>query len=133
MQKNDRPKSQSNSPEGMIDLIDDAVSEIVEDVSELVNAKIELAKLDAIEVFAGLMSNIVLTFMGMIAFGCLLISLALFFGEFLGQRSIGFLIIGFTFVGILTFLALFKPDLLRDSFLKILWREVNRKKTTQGT
>jgi len=122
--KDDRQHEKS-----VIELLDETLSQSLDDFSEILTAKIELAKLDAIELLSGIAANIVLVLISLVGASCLFIALALYLGELFGQRSLGFLAIGSVLVGAVVFINVFQPLWVRNVFLRFFWREYQRRQS----
>jgi hypothetical protein len=124
--KNDRRREKS-----IIELLDETLSQSLDDFSDLLTAKVELAKLDAIELLSGIAANVVLVLISLIGASCLFIALALYLGELFGQRSLGFLAIGGVLIGVVVFINIFQPLWVRNLFLKFFWHEYQRKQSSK--
>lgn len=120
--KDAREKSLSES-------LDEAFSQSLDDVSDLISAKLELAKLDALELFSSLAASLAVALLWVVGASCLFIALALYLGELFGQRSLGFLAIGVAILAAVSFLNWLQPDWLRKAFLKLFWREYQRRQS----
>lgn len=125
--KDDRRREQS-----IIELLDESLSQSLDDFSEILTAKVELAKLDAIELLSSIAATIVLVLVSLIGALCLFIAFALYLGELFGQRSLGFLAIGVLLVGATSFINIFQPLWLRNMFLKIFWREYQTRQSSKS-
>jgi hypothetical protein len=124
--KNDRRREKS-----IIELLDETLSQSLDDFSDLLTAKVELTKLDAIELLSGIAANVVLVLISLIGASCLFIALALYLGELFGQRSLGFLAIGGVLIGVVVFINIFQPLWVRNLFLKFFWHEYQRKQSSK--
>jgi len=124
--KNDRRREKS-----IIELLDETLSQSLDDFSDLLTAKVELAKLDAIELLSGIAANVVLVLISLIGASCLFIALALYLGELFGQRLLGFLAIGGVLIGVVVFINIFQPLWVRNLFLKFFWHEYQRKQSSK--
>jgi hypothetical protein len=125
--KDDRRREQS-----IIELLDESLSQSLDDFSEILTAKVELAKLDAIELLSSIAATIVLVLVSLVGASCLFIAFALYLGELFGQRSLGFLAIGVVLVGAISFITIFQPLWLRNMFLKIFWREYQTRQSSKS-
>ncbi len=125
--KEDRQREKS-----VIELLDETLSQSLDDFSDLLTAKVELAKLDAIELLSGIAANIVLVLISLVGASCLFIALALYLGELFGQRSLGFLAIGGVLIGMVVFINVFQPLWVRNVFLKFFWREYQRRQSLKS-
>ncbi len=125
--KDDRRREKS-----LVDLLDETLSQSLDDFSDMLTAKVELAKLDAIELLSGIAANIVLVLISLVGASCLFIALALYLGELFGQRSLGFLAIGSVLIGAVVFMNIFQPLWVRNVFLKFFWREYQRRQSLKS-
>ncbi len=125
--KGDRPREKS-----VIELLDESLSQSLDDLSDMLTAKVELAKLDAIELLSGIVATLVLVLTSIVGASCLFIALALYLGEIFGQRSLGFLAVGVVLIGAVVFLNVFQPLFVRNLFLKIFWREYQRRQSSKS-
>jgi hypothetical protein len=123
--KDDRRRKKS-----VIELLDETLSQSLDDFSDMLTAKVELAKLDAIELLSGIIAKVVLVLISLVGASCLFIALALYLGELFGQRSLGFLAIGGVLIGAVVFINVFQPLWVRNLFLKFLWREYQRRQSS---
>jgi|YNPMSStandDraft_2_1061718.scaffolds.fasta_scaffold00812_14 hypothetical protein len=123
--KDDRRREKS-----VIELLDETLSQSLDDFSDMLTAKVELAKLDAIELLSGIIAKVVLVLISLVGASCLFIALALYLGELFGQRSLGFLAIGGVLIGAVVFINVFQPLWVRNLFLKFLWREYQRRQSS---
>ncbi len=126
--KDDRRREKS-----IIELLDETLSQSLDDFSDLLTAKVELAKLDALELLSGIASTVVLVLISLVGASCLFIALALYLGELFGQRSLGFLAIGGVLIGVVVFIKVVQPLWVRNLFLKFFWREYQRKQSSTPT
>ncbi len=124
--KDDRRREKS-----VIELLDESLSQSLDDFSDMLTAKVELAKLDAIELLSGIAANIVLVLVSIVGASCLFIALALYLGELFGQRSLGFLAVGVVLIGAVVFINRFQPSFVRNLFLKFFWREYQRRQSSK--
>jgi len=123
--KDDRRREKS-----VIELLDETLSQSLDDFSDMLTAKVELAKLDAIELLSGIIAKVVLVLISLVGASCLFIALAVYLGELFGQRSLGFLAIGGVLIGAVVFINVFQPLWVRNLFLKFLWREYQRRQSS---
>ncbi len=124
--KDDRRREKS-----VIELLDETLSQSLDDFSDMLTAKVELAKLDAIELLSGIIAKVVLVLISLVGASCLFIALALYLGELFGQRSLGFLAIGGVLIGVVVFINIFQPLWVRNLFLKFFWHEYQRKQSSK--
>ncbi|MFQ3596917.1 MAG: hypothetical protein SNJ55_00025 [Chloroherpetonaceae bacterium] len=124
-------KDNRQREKSVIELLDESLSQSLDDFSDMVTAKVELAKIDAIELLSGIAANIVLVLISIVGASCLFIALALYLGEILGQRSLGFLTIGGVLIGTVVLINVFQPSLVRNLFLKFFWREYQQRQSSK--
>lgn len=125
-------KADRQRKKSVIELLDELLSQSLDDFSDILTAKIELAKLDAIEFLSGIAANIALVLISLVGASCLFIALALYLGEIFGQRSLGFLAIGGVLIGVVVFINVFQPLLVRNLFLKFFWCEYQKSRTKKA-
>ncbi len=123
-------KDDRRHEKSIVELLDETLSQSLDEFSDMLTAKVELAKLDAIELLSGIASNLVLVLISLVGASCLFIALALYLGELFGQRSLGFLAIGGVLIGAVVFINVFQPLWVRNLFLKFLWREYQRRQSS---
>jgi hypothetical protein len=122
-------KDDRRHEKSIVELLDETLSQSLDEFSDMLTAKVELAKLDAIELLSGIASNLVLVLISLVGASCLFIALALYLGELFGQRSLGFLAIGGVLIGAVVFINIFRPLWVRNLFLKFFWREYQRRQS----
>jgi hypothetical protein len=83
--KDDRRRKKS-----VIELLDETLSQSLDDFSDMLTAKVELAKLDAIELLSGIIAKVVLVLISLVGASCLFIALALYLGELFGHARLAF-------------------------------------------
>lgn len=120
-------KDNRRHEKSVIELLDESLSQSLDDFSDMLTAKVELAKLDAIELLSGIAATVVLVLISLVGALCLFIALALYLGEIFGQRSLGFLAVGSVLIGAVVFINVFQPLWVRDLFLKFFWHEYQRR------
>lgn len=127
--KDERQREKSVREKSVIELLDESLSQSLDDVSDILSAKVELAKLDAIELLSVIAANVVAVLIALLGASCLFIALALYLGELFGQRSLGFLAIGGALIGALVLMNFLRPLWLRKLFLKMFWREYQHRQS----
>lgn len=126
--KNNRQREKS-----LIELLDESVSQSLNDFSDILTAKIELAKLDALELLSSIAATIVIVLISLMGALCLLIALALYLGEIFGQRSLGFLSVGGVLIGAVVFIKVFQPLWVQNLFLKFFWQMYRNSQLSKST
>ncbi len=112
--------SAKGARKGIPGLIDKTVSSTYEDLMAIIEAKLELVKIDLTEKVALLGALLILLVIFMIGTAYFITSLALLVGELVGHPFIGYLAISLFFLGIFTVLTRFRPELLKNFIHKIL-------------
>ncbi|MGQ9805227.1 MAG: hypothetical protein ACUVRP_04010 [Chlorobiales bacterium] len=125
-------KADRQREKSIIELLDESLSQSLDDFSDILTAKVELAKLDAIDLLSGIAANIALVLISLVGASCLFVALALYLGEIFGQRSLGFLAIGGVLIGVVVFINVFQPLLVRNLFLKFFWREYQKSRSKKA-
>lgn len=113
-------KGRERSRSGIPGLIDSTVTSTYEDILAIVEAKIELVKIELTEKIALVSALVLLLVFMLIGSAYLLTSFALLTGELLGHTWLGFLIVGLLFLGCFAFFTKAKPDALKNVIHKIL-------------
>jgi hypothetical protein len=114
------------------DIVEQVITDSYDDITEIITAKIELAKLDIMEVFAALAAGLAIASVGLIGAFYLLTSLALFLGELFNSRSLGFLAVGTVMMLGAGVLIRVYPDFLKSFFLKVILSEYEQKSRYVG-
>ncbi|MFN3344245.1 MAG: hypothetical protein ACK4XY_01370 [Chloroherpetonaceae bacterium] len=131
MRDDRQPPFERLHEKSIIELLDESLSQSLDDASDLLTAKVELAKLDAMELLSSIAANVVLVLISLVGASCLFIALALYLGELFGQRSLGFLAIGALLIGAVVFINIFQPLWVRNLFLKFFWREYQQRQSSK--
>lgn len=105
---------------GIPGLIDRTVSSTYEDVMAIIEAKIELIRIDLTEKVALLGALLILLMVLMIGTAYFITSVALLVGELLGHQFLGYLAISLLFISVFAFFTKFRPDMLKNFIHKIL-------------
>lgn len=105
---------------GIPGLIDKTVTSTYDDIMAIIEAKMELIKIDLTEKVALIGALLILLVVFMIGTAYFITSLALLVGELLGHTFLGYLAISLLFLGIFVTLTRFRPDLLKNFIHKIL-------------
>ena len=112
--------SPSESKAGIPGLIDKTVSSTYDDIMAIIEAKMELIKIDLTEKVALVGALLILLVIFMIGTAYFITSAALLVGELLGHPFLGYLAISLLFLVTFTVLTKFRPDLLKNFIHKIL-------------
>ncbi len=116
-QKNPTPRSQKK---GIPGLIDKTVSSTYDDLMAIIEAKMELLKIELTDKVALIGALLILLVIFMIGTAYFITSVALLVGELLGHPFLGYLAISLLFISTFVVLTRFRPDLLRNFIHKIL-------------
>jgi hypothetical protein len=112
--------SSKGSKTGIPGLIDKTVSSTYDDIMAIIEAKMELVKIDLTEKVALVGALLILLVIFMIGTAYFITSAALLVGELLGHPFLGYLAISLLFIVTFTVLTKFRPDLLKNFIHKIL-------------
>ena len=100
--------------------INESATSTYEDVVAIIEAKIELLKLEMTEKLALVGASVLLGVILIIGTGYFITTLALLAGELLGHPFLGYLLVSFIFLLCFLFFTKFRPLLLKNLILKIL-------------
>ncbi|NTV92466.1 MAG: DUF2207 domain-containing protein [Chlorobiaceae bacterium] len=101
-------------------MLDNTVTSTYEDVVSIVDAKIELVKLDLTKKISVVAAIVILALVLLIAIAYLITTVALLLGEITGHLFIGYLLVSLIFLGCFVFFAKFRPELLQNLIQKTL-------------
>jgi uncharacterized membrane protein YqjE len=105
---------------GIPNMIEDAVTSSYDDLMTIIEAKIELVRIEITEKIALVASLLILAGILIIAAAYLITTLALLIGELLGHLYLGYLLVSLLFIGSFVFFTKFRPELLKNLIHKIL-------------
>jgi hypothetical protein len=105
---------------GIPGLIDKTISSTYDDLMAIIEAKLELLRIDLTEKVALVGALLILLVVLMIGTAYFITSLALLVGELLGHAFLGYLAISLMFLFTFAFFTRFRPDLLKNFIHKIL-------------
>lgn len=125
MSDRNRPPTRGARPPHLTDVIADAIESSYRDISAIVSAKIDLAKLDLAEIIAGLAASLVVVLIATVSVACLMIAVALLIGEWLGKPSLGFLTLGIVIGLIAVYFAKASPNALKNFFWKLIFAKLD--------
>lgn len=114
-------------------MILDTIESSYRDLSVIISAKIDLAKLDLAEIIASVLASLVIGLIGLIGGAYLLVALALFLGELLGRPSIGFLVMGMILSLVAVYLARVSPELLKNFFWRLVFAKLDELERQRST
>jgi len=112
--------SQRDHKKGIPGLIDKTVSSTYDDLMTIIEAKLELIRIDLTEKVALVGALLILLVVFMIGTAYFITSVALLVGELLGHPFLGYFAISLFFISIFAFFTKFRPDLLKNFIHKIL-------------
>jgi len=118
------PKKQKHPPRfaksGIPGLIDEAVSSTYEDLMAIIEAKLELLRIELTEKVALVGAILILVLILLIGVAYLITSIALGLGELFGHAFLGYLAVSLLFLVCFAVFTKFRPDTLKDFIHKIL-------------
>jgi hypothetical protein len=106
--------------DGIHRLLENTVSSTYEDLMAIIDAKVELIKIDLAEKIALVASLLVLVLVMVVGIAYLITTAALLIGELLGHLFLGYLIVSLFFIVLFVFFTKIRPDLLKNVIHKIL-------------
>jgi len=117
-EKSRTPATQKKS--GIHKLLDESASSTYDDVMAILEAKIELLKIEMTEKISLAGAAVVLGVILIIGTGYLITTIALLVGELLGHTFLGYLLVSLIFLSTFLFLTRYKPLLLKNLIQKLL-------------
>jgi hypothetical protein len=105
---------------GIQQMLDESATSTYKDIVAIIEAKIELLKIEMTETLALVGASVVLGVILVIGTGYFITTLALLAGELLGYPFLGYLLVSFIFLLCFLFFTRFRPLLLKNLILKIL-------------
>ncbi len=125
MMNSQKAESDSQKPvkgknSGLHRLLDETTTSTYEDVKSIIDAKIELVKIELTEKISMVGAAVVLGVIMVIGAGYFVTTVALLTGELLGHPFLGYLLVSFIFVASFLFFTKFRPLLLKNLIQKIL-------------
>ncbi|NTW70227.1 MAG: phage holin family protein [Chlorobiaceae bacterium] len=105
---------------GIHKLLNETAVSTYEDVIDIVEAKIELVKIELTDKISLLSAVVILSVVLLIGLAYLVTTLALLAGELLGHTWLGYLCVSLLFLSCFVFLVKIKPLLLRNMIQNIL-------------
>ncbi len=125
MSDKEQPSSHTTRPSRLTDTIADAIESSYRDISAIISAKIELAKLDVAEIIASVAASLLIAAVALIGVAYFMIAAALLLGEMFGKPSFGFLAMGMLMSVIAVYFAKFSPSTLKNFFWKIVFAKLS--------
>jgi hypothetical protein len=105
---------------GIHKLLNETAVSTYEDIADIVEARIELLKIEVTEKIALVSASVILGVILIIGIAYLVTTLALFVGELLGHTWLGYLIVSLLFLSCFLFFTRFRPLFLKNMIQKIL-------------
>ncbi len=116
----DNKTSVQHKKNGMQQLFDESATSMYRDVMAIIEAKLELLKIEMTEKLALAGAGVVLGVILVIGTGYFITTFALLAGELLGHPFLGYLLVSFIFLLCFLFLTKIRPLLLKNLIRKIL-------------
>lgn len=121
MKKNaDREPALKTGKPGIHKLLEDTASSTVADVMDIIDARIELLKIELTEKIASVSVLVILGLILLLGIAYLVTTIALFAGELLRHQFLGYLLVSLVFLSCFLFLTRIKPFLLKNLIQNIL-------------
>ena len=105
---------------GLLKLLDNSATSTYEDVVTIIEARIELLKIEMTEKLAVVGASVVVGVLLIMCAGYFITTLALLAGELAGHPFLGYLLVSLIFLLCFLFFARFRPLLLKNLIQKIL-------------
>jgi uncharacterized membrane protein YqjE len=115
-----RKENPIRTKKGIPGLIDSTVTSTIEDLKAIIDAKLELFKIEMTEKVALVSALLLLLVLLMIGVAYLITTIALLFGELFGHVWLGYLLVSMVFILTFAFFTKVKPDALKNFIHKIL-------------
>jgi hypothetical protein len=117
--KRDRQNTGSEQA-GIPKMIEESVASTYDDLMAIIEAKLELLKIDITEKIALIASLLILAIIILVACAYLVTTVALMIGELLGHLFLGYLIVSLFFIACFIFFTKIRPEFLKSFIQKIL-------------
>jgi hypothetical protein len=114
------PKQVKQKNSRLHKLFDDTATSTYNDVMSIIEAKIELLKIELTDRISFVGAAVIIGVILIIGIGYLLTTVALLTGELLGHPFLGYLIVSLIFLSCFLFFTKFKPLLLKNLIQKLL-------------
>jgi hypothetical protein len=118
--KASRKEERERPRKGIPGLIDSTVTSTIEDLKAIIDAKLELFKIEMTEKVALVSALLLLLVVLMIGVAYLITTIALLFGELFGHTWLGYLLVSMVFILTFAFFTKVRPDALKNFIHKIL-------------
>ncbi|KZK73585.1 MAG: hypothetical protein A3K90_08175 [Pelodictyon luteolum] len=120
MQKSDKQLQQEDRKTGVSRLLDETISSTFDDVKTIIDARMELMKIELSEKIALLAAVLVISLILLGGTAYLVTTVALFIGELSGRTSLGFLSVSLVFIGCFIYFTRFRPSVLKEWIQKFI-------------
>ncbi|NTW82148.1 MAG: phage holin family protein [Chlorobiaceae bacterium] len=111
---------QKQKRQGIHQLLEDSVTSTYADITAIIEARIELLKIELTEKIAQVSVIVILGVILIIGLAYFITTIALLAGELLGHPFLGYLLVSLVFLACFTFFTKFKPFLLKNLIQNIL-------------
>lgn len=102
------------------DRLEETAGKTWEDINEIIDARIELLKMELTVKVALIGAGVVLALLLVIGVGFLITTVAFFTGELFGHIYLGFLLVSVLFLALFVYLTKIKPQLLHQLLQQLL-------------
>jgi len=120
MNRQKRDGSGEQKKSGIQGLLEHSVTSTYEDILVIIEAKMELLKIEMTEKLALVGASVVVAVMLVLSAGYFITTLALLAGELSGHPFLGYLLVSFIFLLCFLFFSKFRPLLLKNLIQKFL-------------
>jgi hypothetical protein len=121
MQKEvNQPSVKKQKKQGITHLLEDTVTSTYADITAIIEAKIELLKIELTEKIAQISVIVILGVILIIGLAYLITTFALLAGELFGHPFLGYLLVSLVFLACFTFFTKLKPFFLKNLIQNIL-------------
>jgi uncharacterized membrane protein len=120
MERKSHKAEQERPKKGIAGLIDTTVNSTIEDLKTIIDAKLELFKIEMTEKVALVSALVILIVVLLIGVAYLITTFALLFGELFGHLWLGYLLVSMVFILTFVFFIKVKPNALKNFIHKIL-------------
>jgi len=119
-EKENQESPQKRKSSGIQKLFDDTAKSTYDDVISIIEARIELVKLELTEKMSIVAAAVILGVILIIGIGYLITTFALLAGQLLGHPFLGYLLVSLVFLSCFVLFTKFKPSVLKNLIQKIL-------------
>ncbi|UZJ39016.1 MULTISPECIES: phage holin family protein [unclassified Prosthecochloris] len=119
-EQNRTDEQQEEPGKGITELIDSTVTSSYEDLLAIIEARMELIKIEITEKLAMVAALVIIAILFIAGLVYLITTIALFIGELLGHYYLGYLIVSSVFLFTFLLFAKIRPELLKNVIHNIL-------------